>query len=68
MFQVNLALREGSGHFFVNTSVKGIVDVVFQEAQGAVQVKTKKQKKKHIWGRRCRGVTSVKYMMIVVLI
>uniref|UniRef100_A0A3P8X2Y5 Nucleoporin 210 n=1 Tax=Cynoglossus semilaevis TaxID=244447 RepID=A0A3P8X2Y5_CYNSE len=33
---VNLALREGSGHFFVNTSVKGIVDVVFQEAQGAV--------------------------------
>lgn len=44
VFQVNLALREGSGHFFVNTSVKGIVDVVFQEAQGAVQVKTKQKK------------------------
>ncbi|KAG7228133.1 hypothetical protein INR49_013416 [Caranx melampygus] len=36
--QVNLALREGSGHFFVNTSVKGIANVVFQEAQGTAQV------------------------------
>ncbi|XP_044066781.1 nuclear pore membrane glycoprotein 210 isoform X1 [Siniperca chuatsi] len=36
--QANLALREGSGYFFVNTSVKGIVDVVFQEAQGTAQV------------------------------
>uniref|UniRef100_A0A8C9X773 Nucleoporin 210 n=1 Tax=Sander lucioperca TaxID=283035 RepID=A0A8C9X773_SANLU len=34
----NLALREGSGHFFVNTSVKGIATVVFQEAQGTAQV------------------------------
>ncbi|XP_026223610.1 nuclear pore membrane glycoprotein 210 isoform X2 [Anabas testudineus] len=36
--QANLALREGSGHFFVNTSVKGIADVVFQETQGTAQV------------------------------
>ncbi|XP_067383479.1 nuclear pore membrane glycoprotein 210 isoform X2 [Channa argus] len=36
--RVNLALREGSGHFFVNTSVKGIADVVFQETQGTAQV------------------------------
>ncbi|XP_041859658.1 nuclear pore membrane glycoprotein 210 isoform X2 [Melanotaenia boesemani] len=36
--QVNLALREGSGHFFLNTSVKGIADVVFQEAKGTAQV------------------------------
>lgn len=39
VLQANLALREGSGYFFVNTSVKGIVDVVFQEAQGTVQVR-----------------------------
>uniref|UniRef100_A0A673CGL2 BIG2 domain-containing protein n=1 Tax=Sphaeramia orbicularis TaxID=375764 RepID=A0A673CGL2_9TELE len=32
----NLALQEGSGYFFVNTSVKGIADVVFQEAQRTV--------------------------------
>jgi len=37
--QVNLALREGSGHFFVNTSVKGIANVAFQEAQGMAQVR-----------------------------
>uniref|UniRef100_A0A3Q0R3P0 Nucleoporin 210 n=1 Tax=Amphilophus citrinellus TaxID=61819 RepID=A0A3Q0R3P0_AMPCI len=36
--RVNLALREGSGHFFVNTSAKGMVNVVFQEAQGTAQV------------------------------
>ncbi|XP_053281143.1 nuclear pore membrane glycoprotein 210 isoform X2 [Pleuronectes platessa] len=36
--RASLALREGSGHFFVNTSVNGIVDVVFQETQGAAQV------------------------------
>lgn len=36
--RVNLALREGSGHFFVNTSIKGMVNVVFQEAQGTAQV------------------------------
>ncbi|XP_029363031.1 nuclear pore membrane glycoprotein 210 isoform X2 [Echeneis naucrates] len=36
--RVNLALREGSGHFFVNTSVKGIADVVFQDTQGTAQV------------------------------
>ncbi|KAM9350611.1 nuclear pore membrane glycoprotein 210 [Symphorus nematophorus] len=36
--RANLALREGSGYFFVNTSVNGMVDVVFQEAQRTVQV------------------------------
>ncbi|KAM3871773.1 nuclear pore membrane glycoprotein 210 [Diretmus argenteus] len=36
--RADLALREGSGHFFVNTSVKGIAEVVFQEAQGTAQV------------------------------
>ncbi|XP_068996777.1 nuclear pore membrane glycoprotein 210 isoform X1 [Embiotoca jacksoni] len=36
--RANLALREGSGHFFVNTSVKGISEVVFQEGQGTAQV------------------------------
>ncbi|KAM3617700.1 uncharacterized protein V6R79_009936 [Siganus canaliculatus] len=36
--RANLALREGSGHFFVNTSLKGIVDVVFQDAQRTVQI------------------------------
>ncbi|XP_035500937.2 nuclear pore membrane glycoprotein 210 isoform X2 [Scophthalmus maximus] len=36
--RANLGLREGSGHFFVNTSVNGMVDVVFQETQGAAQV------------------------------
>lgn len=39
VLQENLALREGSGHFFVNTSVKGIATVVFQEAQGTAQVR-----------------------------
>ncbi|KAM6929481.1 nuclear pore membrane glycoprotein 210 isoform 2-T2 [Lycodopsis pacificus] len=36
--RANLALREGSGHFFVNTSVKAIANVVFQEAQRTAQV------------------------------
>ncbi|XP_029011071.1 nuclear pore membrane glycoprotein 210 [Betta splendens] len=36
--RANLALREGSGHFFVNTSLKGIADVIFQETQGTAQV------------------------------
>uniref|UniRef100_A0A8C8CVG6 BIG2 domain-containing protein n=1 Tax=Oncorhynchus tshawytscha TaxID=74940 RepID=A0A8C8CVG6_ONCTS len=34
--RADLALREGSGYFFVNTSVGGIADVVYQEAQGSV--------------------------------
>uniref|UniRef100_UPI0037E7A905 nuclear pore membrane glycoprotein 210 n=1 Tax=Semicossyphus pulcher TaxID=241346 RepID=UPI0037E7A905 len=36
--RANLALQEGSGYFFVNTSVKGTVDVAFQEAQRTAQV------------------------------
>uniref|UniRef100_A0A671VZW8 Nucleoporin 210 n=1 Tax=Sparus aurata TaxID=8175 RepID=A0A671VZW8_SPAAU len=36
--RANLALKEGSGYFFVNTSVTGIVDVVFQDAQRTVEV------------------------------
>ncbi|XP_073327221.1 nuclear pore membrane glycoprotein 210 [Pagrus major] len=36
--RANLALKEGSGYFFVNTSVTGVVDVVFQEAQRTVEV------------------------------
>ncbi|XP_047462867.1 nuclear pore membrane glycoprotein 210 isoform X2 [Mugil cephalus] len=36
--RANLALRDGSGHFFVNTSVKGIANVVYQEAQSTAQV------------------------------
>ncbi|KAF3860656.1 hypothetical protein F7725_000911 [Dissostichus mawsoni] len=36
--RANLALREGSGYFFVNTSMKGIANVLFQEAQGTAQV------------------------------
>lgn len=36
--KANLALQEGSGHFYINTSVKGIADVVFQETQGTAQV------------------------------
>ncbi|XP_061128273.1 nuclear pore membrane glycoprotein 210-like [Syngnathus typhle] len=34
----NLVVRAGSGHFSVNTSIKGIADVVFQDTQGTVQV------------------------------
>ncbi|KAK5613945.1 hypothetical protein CRENBAI_014064 [Crenichthys baileyi] len=36
--RLDLTMQEGSGHFFVNTSVKGIVDVVLQEAQAEAQV------------------------------
>ncbi|XP_028309349.1 nuclear pore membrane glycoprotein 210 isoform X2 [Gouania willdenowi] len=36
--QVDLSLRQGSGHFFVNTSTSRIVDVVLQEATGTAQV------------------------------
>lgn len=36
--RANLALQEGSGYFFVNTSVKETVNVVFQEAQRTAQV------------------------------
>ncbi|KAM4571950.1 nuclear pore membrane glycoprotein 210 isoform 2-T2 [Fundulus diaphanus] len=36
--RLDLTMQEGSGHFFVNTSVRGIVDVVHQEAQGEAQV------------------------------
>ncbi|XP_037101370.1 nuclear pore membrane glycoprotein 210-like [Syngnathus acus] len=34
----NLVVRAGSGHFFVNSSIKDIADVVFQDTQGKVQV------------------------------
>uniref|UniRef100_A0A3Q3D8P4 Nucleoporin 210 n=1 Tax=Hippocampus comes TaxID=109280 RepID=A0A3Q3D8P4_HIPCM len=34
----NLALREGSGHFVVKTSVKDVADVVLQDTQGTAQV------------------------------
>uniref|UniRef100_A0A3P9JE26 Nucleoporin 210 n=1 Tax=Oryzias latipes TaxID=8090 RepID=A0A3P9JE26_ORYLA len=34
----NLALQEGSGHFYLNTSARGIANVKFQKAQGATQV------------------------------
>ncbi|XP_051517594.1 nuclear pore membrane glycoprotein 210-like [Myxocyprinus asiaticus] len=34
----DLNLREGSGYFYVNTSVAGIADVSFQESQGIAQV------------------------------
>ncbi|KAK1801966.1 hypothetical protein P4O66_022598, partial [Electrophorus voltai] len=34
----DLTLREGSGYFFVNTSVGGIANVVFQESQGTAEV------------------------------
>nr|XP_049609528.1 nuclear pore membrane glycoprotein 210 isoform X7 [Syngnathus scovelli] len=34
----NLVVRGGSGHFFVNSSIKDIADVVFQDTQGTVQV------------------------------
>ncbi|XP_056588435.1 nuclear pore membrane glycoprotein 210 [Triplophysa dalaica] len=36
--RADLTLREGSGHFYVNASVKGIADVTFQEFQGIAQV------------------------------
>ncbi|XP_077577964.1 nuclear pore membrane glycoprotein 210 isoform X2 [Stigmatopora nigra] len=36
--RVNIAVQDGSGHFFVNTSVKDIANVVLQDAQGAAQI------------------------------
>ena len=36
--QADLSLREGSGHFFVNTSLKGVAEVTFQGAVGTAQV------------------------------
>ncbi|XP_033825392.1 nuclear pore membrane glycoprotein 210 isoform X2 [Periophthalmus magnuspinnatus] len=36
--RVNLALLEGSGHFFVNTSIKGIAAVTFQEVKKTAEV------------------------------
>lgn len=51
VLQANLALHEGSGYFFVNTSVKGTVNVVFQEAQRTVQVRHS----------ICDGISSWKY-------
>ncbi|XP_020785442.2 nuclear pore membrane glycoprotein 210 isoform X2 [Boleophthalmus pectinirostris] len=36
--RVNLALLEGSGHFFVNTSIKGIAAVTFQEVKKSAEV------------------------------
>lgn len=38
--RANLALHEGSGYFFVNTSVIGVSNVEFQEAKRTVQVST----------------------------
>lgn len=35
---VDLTLKEGSGYFYVNASVKGIADLLFQESQGIAQV------------------------------
>uniref|UniRef100_A0AAV2M0I1 BIG2 domain-containing protein n=1 Tax=Knipowitschia caucasica TaxID=637954 RepID=A0AAV2M0I1_KNICA len=37
--QVNLALLEGSGYFFVNTSTKGIATVTFQEVSKTAELK-----------------------------
>uniref|UniRef100_A0A3B5M437 Nucleoporin 210 n=1 Tax=Xiphophorus couchianus TaxID=32473 RepID=A0A3B5M437_9TELE len=36
--RLDLTMQEGSGHFFMNTSMKGIVDVVLQEALGEARV------------------------------
>ncbi|XP_046725797.1 nuclear pore membrane glycoprotein 210 isoform X2 [Silurus meridionalis] len=36
--RAELVLREGSGYFFVNTSIRGIADVVFQESRGIAEV------------------------------
>ncbi|XP_077585270.1 nuclear pore membrane glycoprotein 210-like isoform X2 [Stigmatopora nigra] len=36
--RVNLTLREGSGHFFLNTSIKDIADVVLEDTQRAAQI------------------------------
>ncbi|CAL8325175.1 unnamed protein product [Merluccius merluccius] len=36
--RADLSLREGSGHFFVNTSRKGVAEVTFQGVEGTAQV------------------------------
>ncbi|MCI4387096.1 hypothetical protein PGIGA_G00070160 [Pangasianodon gigas] len=36
--RAELTLREGSGYFFVNTSIRGIADVEFQESRGTAEV------------------------------
>ncbi|KAL7865087.1 hypothetical protein AOLI_G00165070 [Acnodon oligacanthus] len=36
--RADLTLQEGSGYFFVNTSVAGIAEVVFQESHGTAEV------------------------------
>ncbi|XP_031421461.1 nuclear pore membrane glycoprotein 210 [Clupea harengus] len=36
--RADLTLREGSGYFFVNTSVGGLADVLYQDAQGTAEV------------------------------
>ncbi|XP_072569892.1 nuclear pore membrane glycoprotein 210 [Paramormyrops kingsleyae] len=36
--RTDLALKDGSGYFFVNASVTGLVDLVFQESQGIAEV------------------------------
>ncbi|KAL1021498.1 hypothetical protein UPYG_G00014030 [Umbra pygmaea] len=36
--RADLTLREGSGYFFVNTSVGGIANVVYKDAQGSAEV------------------------------
>lgn len=36
--RADLSLQEGSGYFFVNASVGGIAEVVFQESQGTAEV------------------------------
>ncbi|XP_057685549.1 nuclear pore membrane glycoprotein 210-like isoform X2 [Corythoichthys intestinalis] len=36
--RVSLDVREGSGHFFVNTSIKGIADVLLEDTQKAAQI------------------------------
>lgn len=38
MWQTELTLREGSGYFLVNTSIRGIADVEFQESLGTAEV------------------------------
>ncbi|KAJ8384181.1 hypothetical protein AAFF_G00207990 [Aldrovandia affinis] len=37
--RADLALREGSGYFFVNASIGGIADLVYQESQGKAEVR-----------------------------
>ncbi|XP_041954056.1 nuclear pore membrane glycoprotein 210 [Alosa sapidissima] len=36
--RADLTLREGSGYFYVNASVGGLVDVLYQDAQGTAEV------------------------------